>query len=339
MRPIEDEMIATEHVWRHRRSWLFAAVFSFAASGPLAQGAIAQSAEGTWLTDAGPRQAKVEISECGRGALCSKIVWLKQPNDSRGKPHRDVLNTDDSLRGRPILGMPVLSNLQKSGDRSWQGNVYNPEDGKTYKAHFTLIGKDRAQLKGCAMFGMACREKIWTRTEPEKPKHVAKPKEKPKPVEPAPEAQPEQNEAAVSPPPLQSQPPAPAQSDEVPAELWMDPAAIEQQPSNQPKPESPPLRSSIDPAVPNAPTLDAPQQPQLQGAAIDRLAPAQDPQPQPQPAAVPVPEQKPEVQPQPEAQPEPESKPQVVKAKPKPKARQRRQAQPRKKEVLPWLVQ
>ncbi len=315
------------------------AAASVAALALLAQiaPALSQSAEGFWLTEAGPRQAKVELSECGGGGLCAKIVWLKTPNDDRGKPLRDMRNKDESKRGRPILGMSILSNLQRTGPHSWQGSVYNPEDGNTYKAHFTLVSKTKAQLKGCAMFGMVCGEKIWTRTEPEKPKHVAKPKEKPKPVETAPEALPEQNEAAVSPPPVQSPPPAPAQSDEVPAELWMDPATIEQlKPNNQPQAESPQLESSIDPAVPNAPTLDAPQQPQLRGAAIDQLAPAQEPQPQP--AAIPVPEQKPEVQPQPEAQPEPESKPKVVRAKPVPRKRQR-QARPRKKEVLPWLVQ
>ncbi len=337
-RPIGSEMTVSAISARTLIAAAAVAVFALLAQiVPV----MAQSAEGFWLTEAGPRQAKVELSECGGGGLCAKIVWLKTPNDDRGKPLRDMRNKDESKRGRPILGMSILSNLQRTGQQSWQGSVYNPEDGNTYKAHFTLVSKTKAQLKGCAMFGMVCGEKIWTRTEPEKPKLVAKPKvepkpkEEPKPVEPVPAAA-EPDAPTADQPPAPSEARAPVQSDEVPAELWMDPAAVEPQPGNpaQPPAVGPQLESSIDPAVPNAPTLDAPQQPQLRGAAIDRLAPAQEPQPQP--AEVPVPEQKPEVQPQPEAQPEPASKSKVVNAKPKPKARQRRQ---RKKEVLPWLAE
>lgn len=186
--------------------WLRALAFLAAAASPLAASAAPNDPVGTWLTDEG--KGKVEISACGgRGQLCSKIVWLKDPNDSAGKPLRDMRNKNDAQRGRPIIGMPILTNLSQAGPTSWSGNIYNPEDGNTYKASMMMVSKDRIQLKGCAMFGLVCGEKNWTRTAPEKakvieakadaklksaehkaekaeaaPKHVAKPAPEPVPL-------------------------------------------------------------------------------------------------------------------------------------------------------------
>ena len=55
----------------------FTATPSHAASDP----------SGIWLNDVG--SAKMEVTKCGKG-ICAKIVWLKDPNDSKGKPLHDV---------------------------------------------------------------------------------------------------------------------------------------------------------------------------------------------------------------------------------------------------------
>lgn len=159
---------------------------------------------GVWLTDEG--KAKVEISACGSGGqLCSKIIWLREPNDSKGKPLRDMRNKDDNQRGRPILGLPLLTNLAPAGSGIWGGNIYNPEDGNTYKATMQLLSKDRIKLQGCAMFGLICGTKMWARTQEEKVKSAspatapgAPPaKQRPAAKAPPPAAEPDnQNEAA-----------------------------------------------------------------------------------------------------------------------------------------------
>src|SRR6476619_2886724 len=71
------------------------------------------------------------VKKCGRG-ICSQIVWLKNPEDSRGRPLRDARNENTSMRDRPIIGLPLFANMVAIDSSSWQGSVYNPEEGKVY---------------------------------------------------------------------------------------------------------------------------------------------------------------------------------------------------------------
>src|SRR5437763_1249506 len=88
---------------------------------------------GIWITQKG--DAKIEISDCG-GSLCGKIVSLREPADPKtGEVYKDKKNPDETQRDRPIVGVQILRGLkpQSSGD-TWKGEVYNPEDGNTYRA-------------------------------------------------------------------------------------------------------------------------------------------------------------------------------------------------------------
>ncbi|MGI9383656.1 MAG: DUF2147 domain-containing protein [Methyloligellaceae bacterium] len=131
--------------------------------------ALANPALGVWLTDEG--KAKVRVSEC-EGGLCSNIVWLREPNDDDGKPLRDYYNPDPKLRNRKIVGLPLMIGLKKSGDKQWSGHIYNPENGKTYQAHLTLVKPNLIILKGCTMWGWPCGRKQWVRAKDPKPKPV-----------------------------------------------------------------------------------------------------------------------------------------------------------------------
>ncbi len=122
--------------------------------------AAAADAFGTWLT--GDKEGQVRIVNCG-GALCGNLIWLKQPNDpATGRPKTDKHNADASKQSRPLLGVPVVLAMKPSGVGQWSGEVYNAEDGKTYRGSFTLTGPDTADLKGCVL-GFLCKSQIWTR--------------------------------------------------------------------------------------------------------------------------------------------------------------------------------
>lgn len=153
--------------------------------------AMANSALGVWLTDEG--KAKVRVSECD-GGLCSNIIWLREPNDDDGKPLRDYYNPDPKLRNRKIVGLPLMTGLKKSGAKQWSGHIYNPENGKTYQAHLTLVKPNLIILKGCTMWGWPCGRKQWVRTKDPRPKPVVvarAPQPKPQPVaRPAPVVRP-----------------------------------------------------------------------------------------------------------------------------------------------------
>jgi uncharacterized protein (DUF2147 family) len=117
---------------------------------------------GTWLT--GDKKGKVRIVNCGH-AICGTLVWLAEPNDpDTHQPKTDKHNSNASLQGRPLLGIPIVLNMTPSGGDKWEGKVYNAEDGGTYTGSFSMSGSNTAELKGCVMGGLICKGQTWTRT-------------------------------------------------------------------------------------------------------------------------------------------------------------------------------
>ena len=128
--------------------------------------AAAADPSGIWRkTEQGERPGKMEVFRCGSGKryICAKIVWLQDPLDSKGKPLHDVRNENPSLRGRPILGLPIINGMAPTGANQWKGNIYNPEDGNTYSATLTLVSRNQIHLKGCKAW-LLCGERTWVRT-------------------------------------------------------------------------------------------------------------------------------------------------------------------------------
>ena len=140
--------------------------------------ASAADPSGIWAKDDG--SAKVEIKKCGRG-ICSRVVWLRDPKDSQGKPLHDVRNEDPSMRDRPIIGLPLFNNMPLTEPNTWMGNIYNPEEGHIYtNVKVTLVSRQQIVLRGCKTW-LLCGEKMWTRSHlppiPEKPTEVKAPAE------------------------------------------------------------------------------------------------------------------------------------------------------------------
>ena len=172
--------------------------------------ASAADPSGIWAKDDG--SAKMEVKKCGRG-ICSKIVWLRDPNDSRGRPLHDARNENTSMRARPIIGLALFSNMVAIDSNAWQGSVYNPEEGKIYTdVKVTLVSRNQIVLKGCKAW-LLCGEKYWTRSK--LPPTEAEPEqiEVKAPAEPAEPAAPEGHKPievkATQPPPMDMAPKAP----------------------------------------------------------------------------------------------------------------------------------
>jgi uncharacterized protein (DUF2147 family) len=124
--------------------------------------ALAGDPTGTWLTEGG--KSRVRLSNCG-GALCGRIQWLKEPSDPEtGKPKLDGRNADPSKRNRPVIGVDLFVGM-KPGEtpNQWVGDIYNPEDGKTYRASLTLQDPRTLALKGCVLGGLICKSQAWSR--------------------------------------------------------------------------------------------------------------------------------------------------------------------------------
>lgn len=129
---------------------------------------------GLWYNHTG--KGAVEIRPCaetGTGAdrLCGFIVWLRNPNNSQGKPLTDGYNEDPAKRGRPICGLPVLGSLRPMSDGSWdQGWVYDPEKGQSFDAAIQLRSSDRLVLTGYKGIKFFSKSFVWKRAPDDLPR-------------------------------------------------------------------------------------------------------------------------------------------------------------------------
>ncbi len=109
---------------------------------------------GRWITVEG--DSIVTIGSCGGGKLCGRITtFLKRPpaaNPVDGK------NPDPALRGRPILGMAVLSGFSDAG-KDWRGRIYDPRSGRSYKSILSRNADGTLKVQGCVAF--LCQTQLW----------------------------------------------------------------------------------------------------------------------------------------------------------------------------------
>jgi len=134
------------------RSLPVAILLSLAVAAPANAAA---SVSGLWLTT--EKDSIVEIGPCG-DALCGRITRILSPTPQG--PPKDTNNPNPALRSRPIQGLAILTGFKDAG-KVWQGTIYDPRAGKTYKSFLTLLANGTLQVKGC--IGPFCRAMPWTR--------------------------------------------------------------------------------------------------------------------------------------------------------------------------------
>jgi uncharacterized protein (DUF2147 family) len=114
---------------------------------------------GEWLV--AKKVARIRIVDCD-SRLWGVVSW-------EAKPGTDAKNSDETVRGRPTLGMPVLLGMKPNGPNKWEGDIYNSEDGHTYGANISMADPNTLKVQGCFL-GFLCGGENWTRfQEPPKP--------------------------------------------------------------------------------------------------------------------------------------------------------------------------
>ncbi len=122
----------------------------------LAGAAPGPSVQGLWLTS--DHKGIVRIAPCG-SKLCGTIARVLDTSPAR--PATDRNNPDPALRGRPILGLPILSGFGRSGNQWTGGRAYDPETGRSYKSTLALNPDGSLKITGCVLF--ICESRRWTR--------------------------------------------------------------------------------------------------------------------------------------------------------------------------------
>ncbi|CAN7541728.1 DUF2147 domain-containing protein [Devosia sp. LjRoot16] len=117
----------------HLATKLAAAVFAtLCAAAPVY--AIAADPTGTWQADDG--KSRYKITECGSGALCARLIWLRDKDDVN----------------RQYLNQVIVQGTQSS-DNKWTGTVKNA--GDVYSGTMIMTGSDSLKVNGCQ--GVFCQ--------------------------------------------------------------------------------------------------------------------------------------------------------------------------------------
>jgi uncharacterized protein (DUF2147 family) len=132
---------------------LFLVLVAFLAA-PLAL-ADSKDVYGRWLVEDG--NAVIEISDCGDGTPCGHLRWVDM---TEATSDRDIHNPDPDLKGRPLIGMPMLWGFREKGSSWGRGRIYDPEEGKTYGSNLKRRKDGSLRVKGC--IGPFCQSQVWT---------------------------------------------------------------------------------------------------------------------------------------------------------------------------------
>ncbi|AWW32630.1 DUF2147 domain-containing protein [Echinicola strongylocentroti] len=139
-------------------------IVGFLAQFVVVGSALAQADKivGEWRTT--DQKAKVKITKEKTG-YAGRIVWLKSVQDGNSTP-LDADNKDPALRDRPILGINIIEGLQYDEGEWNEGELYDPESGKTYDC-LARFEEDEDQLEIRGYLGMPTfgRSVFWERVE------------------------------------------------------------------------------------------------------------------------------------------------------------------------------
>lgn len=119
---------------------------------------------GVWVNDTGDGAVEIYVCHDKASRLCGRIVWLKEPLNAQGQPKHDRYNPNESMRNRPICGLPVLGNLARDSEGGFDsGWIYDPKAGKSYSAAIRLAAQDRLVVTGYLGMKFMGKSFTWTR--------------------------------------------------------------------------------------------------------------------------------------------------------------------------------
>ena len=145
------------------RFHLYAALL--AASVSMSVHADMMSPVGAWNTiddETQKPKSVVRITEKD-GVISGAVEKIFDPAKQDSKC--DECASDDPRKGKPVVGMTVLTGLKKEGDNVYGGGrILDPNNGKSYNAKVTVIdGGKKLEMRGSILY--IGRTQTWIRAE------------------------------------------------------------------------------------------------------------------------------------------------------------------------------
>ena len=130
--------------------YLFVMLFGLLAASEVVVADDREAVFGRWAQD----RSILEVRPVEDG-LEMVIVAMVDPNYREdeeigvpGEPRVDVNNPDESLRGRPLLGLNIVLGYRFGDDGGWQGQIYDPESGKVYSSKMKVGREGNLEMRG-----------------------------------------------------------------------------------------------------------------------------------------------------------------------------------------------
>lgn len=117
---------------------------------------------GKWVNPSG--EGQIEIYAKG-SKYFGKLAWIKEPNDEKGKPKKDIKNPNENLRSMPLLGLEILKDFVFDDDQWTDGTIYDPKTGKTYSCNLTLKSNGQLNIRGYIGISLIGRSESWKRVK------------------------------------------------------------------------------------------------------------------------------------------------------------------------------
>ena len=122
---------------------------------------------GTWLEEEGQSEIEIYSVKTKDGIKFEgKITWLEEPRRENGEIKLDRENPDPKLRGKKILGLVIMRDLEFKRPRHWSGgSIYDARSGKTYSLEVNMLNKNILKLRGYLGVSLIGKTTIWRRVE------------------------------------------------------------------------------------------------------------------------------------------------------------------------------
>lgn len=131
------------------------AIFALAVAAISVPALAAVPVNGRYYTDG--KDSIVQIGPCGP-TVCGKVTKVLKGPPGGGRAV-DANNPDPKLRSRPIEGIVILSDFKDAGGE-WEGRIYDPRAGKTYRSTMVKQTDGSLKVKGCV--GPFCKAVTFT---------------------------------------------------------------------------------------------------------------------------------------------------------------------------------
>lgn len=95
-------------------------------------------------------ESKVQIYKTKDGKYEGKFIWFKVPNNPDGTPKLDKNNPNPKLRSVRLDQLVLLKGFKynANSDEWIDGEIYDPEDGKTYSCKLKFETDKKLKVRG-----------------------------------------------------------------------------------------------------------------------------------------------------------------------------------------------